>query len=709
MSKVVSKKSDAKRDIVRYLIAIGVLAIMTIASFQMIRSLIHEIRSTEAIVMESAELRSDLHKSKVAARDLLLKLKEIAVPTAELAARQDTKKLQRGLAHAITSLHDRLQSLIDAMITHNASSEVWAFLRSEPYQLEAETHDLILFGNSLLAARTLEDINLNDTPALGMAHMAHSDPNNGIDRMINHLRKNIATAMDRTAFIHDVLGIATLLVLLIEALIIFRPLVQRLRLESGRADHAEDELAYLAHHDALTGLLNRVAFEMRLDDLSKDRQAERDQYAVMLIDLDDFKTINDSLGHAAGDAILKTVADRLLESCRDGDFVGRLGGDEFVLVWKGVTDPGLINQRLENLMQSIDRPVTLSGQIIVPSASIGCALAPRDGASTAEVLKAADTAMYNAKNEGKHTFAVFDKNMNNDIKDLAALSAEIRHALACEEFVLHYQPIFDRNKNLLVGHESLVHWNHPTRGLLSPAAFLDDVSRCGLMVDLTDHVFDRALRQTRQWLDVGKSCGFMSINVSQDYLTLTDLTDRISSALAKHRIEPSSLKIEVVETVMVGTASTVVENALAKLSAVGVGLAFDDFGLSQASLIDLRIMAVDTIKVDRTFVADLEHRPEAIKLLEGVVALARVLGKSVVVEGVETAEQHELVGHCGNVWVQGFITPGLLRRVGQINLRRSISRDTLLQSPAEFEVAFRSSLPKKQLAVWQKGPQQRHD
>ena len=174
------------------------------------------------------------------------------------------------------------------------------------------------------------------------------------------------------------------------------------------------------------------------------------------------------------------------------------------------------------------------------------------------------------------------------------------------------------------------------------------------MIDVTDYVLDRALRQARRWLDVGEPCGVMSINVPQDYLTLGDLADRVSSALSKHQLEPSALMIEVIETVMMQSTSSVVESALARLSAMGVGIAFDDFGLSQASLIDLRILAVDTIKIDRAFVRDLQHRPESLKLLEGVVALAKVLDKCVVVEGVETAEQHALVGRCGEIWVQGF-------------------------------------------------------
>ena len=202
---------------------------------------------------------------------------------------------------------------------------------------------------------------------------------------------------------------------------------------------------------------------------------DHSRHAVLLIDLDDFKVVNDSFGHAAGDVTLRVVSERLRESCRGEDFVGRLGGDEFVVVWKDMPESGDLTSRLDTLLRSIVEPIPFSGRLLAPCASIGCAVVPRDGSTINVILSAADLAMYEAKRQGKNGFAVFDESMRCSEKDLPTLTAALRHALTCEEFVLHFQPMFDRSNNHIVGHEALIRWHHPTRGLLAPAMFLNDI------------------------------------------------------------------------------------------------------------------------------------------------------------------------------------------------------------------------------------------
>ena len=649
-----SIRSMARADIARYLIALGILAVMTVASFQIIRHLITEIRGTEAVVMHAAEMRSDLHKTKMAAQDLILHLQEMREAGQVMAHDEHPVDLKMGLKHAVGALDQRLAWLVEAMRTHDPGPEVWAFMREEPYRLEAETRDLVTFARDLDGAHSIDDIDMSSMRALGMAHMAHSDPNNGVDRLIDFLRNKIGETISWASSLHDAIGIATLVVLAIEALIIFRPLVQRLRRESTRAEVAESELAYLASHDALTGLHNRVTFERSLAAIIDRGDRDAGLTAVLLVDLDDFKPINDSLGHAAGDKMLKVVAERLIAGNGDGDLVARLGGDEFVLAWHDLAHPREIDSRCEELLASLRQPVVIGGRQVCSGASVGVALVHRHGSSLTEILAAADHAMYVAKKNGKNAYALFDPITCGRGGEREAAINELRGALNRDELVVHFQPILSHGSGAAIGYEALVRWQHPTRGLLLPGEFLPAVQACGMMIDLTDLVMDRALKQAVNLRKDGQAELFVSVNVPQEFLLLTDLSDRVLAALAKYRLPPDALLVEVVESVTLGGQSLTVEQSLAKLKAIGVRIAFDDFGPGQASLVDLRLLSVDTIKIDRELVNELAGRPEALKLLEGIVAMARVLGKDVIIEGVETAVQHRLLECCGGIWVQGF-------------------------------------------------------
>ena len=643
----------ARADIARYMIALAVLAMMTIASFVVMRNLIAEIHGTEAMVTHASEMRSDLHKTKMAAQDLISHLQEMREMNMEMSAQDHPEHLNKNLHHATSALSARLELLLSAVTNYGAGPEIWVFMRDEPYRLELETRDLITFAKQLNMADSHDDIDMASMRALGLAHMAHSDPNNGVDRLIEYLRNDIATTISNTTRLHDALGFATLLVLAIEALIIFRPLINRLRHESSRAAEAESELAYLASHDALTGLHNRITFERALEAKIKRSEQEDGELAVILVDLDDFKPINDTFGHAAGDKMLKTVAQSLISSREEGELVARLGGDEFVIAWS-CANIKAVHERATMLLSSLHQPVEIAGRQLSIGASLGIALANRNGRTVSELLAAADHAMYAAKRAGKNDVIFFDPAINRAGNEREAAILELRRAFNQDEFILHYQPVLDHHSGTTFGYEALVRWKHPTRGLMPPGEFLPTIENCGMMIDLTDVVLDRALRRAAEWREATGTCPFMSVNIPQDYLLLTDLSDRIISVLSKHKLPTDALMIEVVETVTLGPSNRAVERALARLKAIGVRIAFDDFGVSQASLIDLRLLAVDTIKIDRQFVEDLSHRPEVQKLVRGIVAMANALGKSIVVEGVETEEQHRLLNDCSDIMVQGF-------------------------------------------------------
>jgi diguanylate cyclase (GGDEF)-like protein/PAS domain S-box-containing protein len=396
---------------------------------------------------------------------------------------------------------------------------------------------------------------------------------------------------------------------------------------------AEHELSWQAHHDALTGLPNRELF---LERLSGAVGQERARVAVLLVDLDDFKVVNDSLGHGAGDRLLSGVAERLCRVLRPEDVISRFGGDEFSVLLPGITSEGYALQVAQRLADSLREPLVLDGERRYVTASVGVSFSGPGEDDPNALLRDADAAMYRAKELGKSRCEVFDDSMRQRALERLELESGLRHALDDGELRLVYQPLVTLADGRLTGVEALLRWDHPVFGIVAPLRFVSLAERNGLIIPIGAWVLQEACHQLAAWGDDALS---MSVNVSARQLGSTDLVKIVRAVLEESGIAPGRLCLEITETAMMADPGAIGET-LSALKELGVRLAVDDFGVGHASLRQLRaLLPVDTLKIDKSFVDGIAKDADDAAIVEGVVRLAHSLGLQAVAEGVETAEQ----------------------------------------------------------------------
>jgi diguanylate cyclase (GGDEF)-like protein len=412
----------------------------------------------------------------------------------------------------------------------------------------------------------------------------------------------------------------------------------------------EARIVYMARHDALTDLPNRMFLRERLENALAELRRSGRSLAVLILDLDRFKEVNDTLGHPVGDALLKVVADRLRTCVRDGATVARLGGDEFAIV-EDVARAGTEAAALaERIHRTLSEPFDLGDHQVAIGASIGIALPPGDGLDCDEIIRNADLALYRAKSErrGKHRF--FEPEMDRLMQERRDLERELRNALINDEFELHYQPIVDVASGEICGCEALARWNHPRRGLVSPADFITLAEETGLIVPLGEWVIAAACREAANWPSEMR----IAVNLSPAQLKSTELVSAVVRALAESGIAPGRLELEVTESVMMQD-STIAFAMLGRLHALGIRIALDDFGTGYSSLSFLQRFPFDKIKIDRSFVSELlDERDESRLIAQAVLRFAISLGKTTTAEGVETREQLELLRAERCTEVQGY-------------------------------------------------------
>jgi diguanylate cyclase (GGDEF)-like protein/PAS domain S-box-containing protein len=403
-------------------------------------------------------------------------------------------------------------------------------------------------------------------------------------------------------------------------------------IDVSKRKFAEEELSWQANHDALTGLPNRELFLERLS----GALGREGQVAVLLIDLDDFKVINDSLGHGAGDRLLSGVAERLCRVLRPGDVIARFGGDEFTVLLPGIASEAYALQVARRLADALREPLVLDGERRYVTASIGVSFSAPSEDDPHALLRDADAAMYRAKETGKSRYEVFDDSMRERAMERLELESGLRHALDDGELRLVYQPLVTLDDGRVTGVEALLRWDHPIFGLVAPLRFVALAERNGLIIPIGAWVLQEACHQLAAWGHDGLS---MSVNVSARQLGSTDLVDVVRAVLEDSGIEPRRLCLEITETAMMADPAAIGET-LAALNARGVRLAVDDFGVGHASLRQLRaLLPVDTLKIDKSFVDGITKDADDAAIVEGVVRLAHSLGLQAVAEGVETAEQ----------------------------------------------------------------------
>jgi diguanylate cyclase (GGDEF)-like protein/PAS domain S-box-containing protein len=424
--------------------------------------------------------------------------------------------------------------------------------------------------------------------------------------------------------------------------------------EISRRKEAEGQLTRMAQFDLVTGLANRGVFVAEVARaIERARRGDRG-FAVLYLDLDHFKDVNDTLGHPIGDRLLQSVAERLQANVRAIDTLARFGGDEFALLMGDIADPTDAGVLADKLLQIMAQPFLLDGNQIQSGGSIGIATYEPDAADAETLLAHADVALYRAKSEGRHTYRFFTAAMDAEVRNRVTLTSELRAGIAAGQLFLEYQPQVDMETSRLVGLEALVRWNHPTRGVLSPGEFLPAAERSGLIVLLGNWVLRAACRQARRWLETGVALPLLAVNVSAlQFKAPRELENDIEAVLVETGLPRGLLEIEMTETALMGTSSGH-DNVVERLRARGLRIAIDDFGTGYSSLLYLRRFPVDRIKIAQEFVKDIGVEANDTAIVKAAIGLARELGIAVMAEGVETADQLRLLHEWGCRQAQGY-------------------------------------------------------
>jgi diguanylate cyclase (GGDEF)-like protein len=418
-------------------------------------------------------------------------------------------------------------------------------------------------------------------------------------------------------------------------------------LEGGKA--YEQRITYMARHDTLTGLPNRTVFHEHLKQRLAEVQRSQGRTALLCLGLNRFRTVNDTLGHAAGDNLLCQIASRLVEAVRDGDIVARLGGDEFAIIFSHLDHEYQASKLARRVIDAVEQPLDLGGHLVTVGVSIGIALAPADGDAAEVLFKNADLALHRAKAAARSSSCFYEAGMDATVEARMRLEVEMREAVTYGAFAMHYQPVLRLADHKIVGFEALMRWPHPTRGMVAPDMFIPLAEESGMIVPLGSWALQEACREAATWPDDLR----IAVNVSAVQFQQPGLEQSVMSALATSGLAPHRLVLEITESVLVQDAEAVIA-CLHRLKSIGVRIALDDFGTGYSSLSYLRRFPFDTIKIDRSFIREISD-PGAAAIVRAVVGIATQLGAAVTAEGVETADQLEQVHQEGCTDVQGYL------------------------------------------------------
>jgi diguanylate cyclase (GGDEF)-like protein/PAS domain S-box-containing protein len=417
---------------------------------------------------------------------------------------------------------------------------------------------------------------------------------------------------------------------------------------------AEARIEFLAHHDVLTGLPNRVLLRDRFEQAAAQAKRAQSHVAMLFLDLDHFKVVNDTLGHAAGDDLLLAVVTRLSGCTRDSDTISRQGGDEFILLLNDIPDLESVERIANDILQRLAEPVEINGHALNATCSIGVAMFPDDGSNFDSLLQKADTAMYNAKDAGRNTYRFFDEQMNLLAHEHLMLQNRLHQALYRAELQLHYQPQFDAASGRVIGAEALLRWNNPELGEVTPGRFIPVAEDSGLIVPIGAWVLEQACRQAQAWRAAGLADLTISVNLSALQFRRAGLIETVAGALDRSGLPPQLLELELTESILLQDVDNTLET-VRQLKAMGVRLAIDDFGTGYSSLSYLKRFAVDRLKIDQSFLRDVNTDPDNAAIVRAVIQLAQSLRLGIIAEGVETQEQLDFLREAGCHEMQGYL------------------------------------------------------
>ena len=417
--------------------------------------------------------------------------------------------------------------------------------------------------------------------------------------------------------------------------------------------NAEGQIMHLANYDQLTGLPNRRLFHEQLNQILKRAEKRHKKAALIFADLTNFNRINDTLGHTAGDTLLKTVAERLLKMASSNDFVARIGGDEFTMIIENVRNAEAAALSARTMIETILAPIVLDGTEVNVGACVGISMFPDDGTEPDKLVNFADMALRTAAHSAPNSYFFFSQEMNEETEDRLALERDLRRGLIQNEFALFFQPQLDVKTGKINAAEALVRWFHPTRGMVPPVRFIPIAEDTGLIIPLGDWILKEALRHIKQWDEMGLPKISVAVNLSAIQFQQEDLAGSIEKILEESGVPPERLELELTESVVMQDARKA-DNILSRLSRIGIKLAIDDFGTGYSSLSYLKRFAVDRLKIDQSFVRDMTHNSDDAEIARAIINLGHTLGLEIVSEGVETKEQLELLKQQGCDIIQGY-------------------------------------------------------
>ena len=406
--------------------------------------------------------------------------------------------------------------------------------------------------------------------------------------------------------------------------------------------HTEERLTFLAQYDSLTGLPNRALFQDRMQAAMRHAERNNSIVVLMFLDLDHFKDINDTLGHNAGDKLLKDVAKRLQHCVRDEDTIARLGGDEFTIILQGISQREDAAEIAAKIIDVLSAPFTLNDEEVFVTTSIGIASYPTCGSNAETVIQNADTALYRAKSEGRNNYQFFETEMNSRVSERMTMINDLRRAVQQQDFILYYQPLIEAASDEVIGMEALLRWQYPMQGLLSAKEFVPLLEETGLIIPVGEWVLHEACRQSRLWQQAGLPPLYVSVNLSVRQFHKCDLLSAVTSALHENQLDPQLLQLEITESILMDHSSGAI-HTLEQLHQLGVRLAIDDFGIGYSSLSYLKKYPFNLLKFDRSFVEEMHTSENGAAIVAAVINLGHSINMAVMAEGVETQDQLKLL------------------------------------------------------------------
>lgn len=432
---------------------------------------------------------------------------------------------------------------------------------------------------------------------------------------------------------------------------------------SGQKDlrYRQEELKYMASHDSLTNLFNRRAFEDLLDKTISNALRNNTSLALLLIDLDNFKITNDSFGHIHGDELLKQFSNRLVLLIRKGDLLARVGGDEFTLISPNIKSPSSARQLAQRILNELNSPYLINGKLITVTASIGISIFPTDGRNTEKLLIKADLAMYKAKASGKNTYQFYTEELSHLQHRESEIEAHLRKGLQNDEFELHFQPKYNLINKEIIGAEILLRWNNKTLGFPSPNEFIPVAERSGLIMDIGKWVLHKSCEQIIAWTETYNKNLSFSINISPIQLANNQFLNTIKSTLTDLNYAINNLEFEITENILVDESNEIT-NVLNSISDMGIKISLDDFGKGYSSLNRLKMLPIDTLKIDKYFISDIQNKNDKVVIVDIIITLANELGMSIIAEGIETSDQLDYLVSKKCFYGQGFLLSKPLSR-----------------------------------------------